>query len=66
MSTLEEIEDAILRLPAADFIALRSWLRERDAEAWDRQLESDVNNGRLDALGDEAAEEFHAGRCREL
>lgn len=66
MSTLEEIEKAILQLPKADFSLLREWIAQRDAELWDRQFEQDVLSGRLDALGAEALAELDAGRCTEL
>lgn len=55
MGTIQEIEDAIKRLPEADLAALRAWFTEFDAEVWDRQLEHDAAHGRLDALADEAA-----------
>ncbi len=51
MSTIQEIEDAIRRLPEDDLAALRAWFAEFDAAAWDRQFERDVAEGRLDASG---------------
>ncbi len=39
---------------------------EADWEAWDKQLEEDVNAGRLDSLGEKALEDLRAGRCTEL
>lgn len=50
VSTIVEIEEAIAKLPAAEFRVLLERLKERDAEAWDRQIEEDAQNGRLDAL----------------
>lgn len=50
MSTVQEIEAAIQRLPDAEVLALVDRLRERHAEAWDRQIEADATSGRLDAL----------------
>lgn len=50
VSTVQEIEAAIDRLPPGEFLALVDRLRERHAEAWDRQMESDATSGRLDAL----------------
>ncbi len=37
-----------------------------DADAWDKQLEEDVNAGRLDDLADEAIRDMREGRCTEL
>ena len=66
MSTIEEIEDAIRKLPDDDLAALRAWFAEFDAAAWDRQFERDVAEGRLDALADEALRDFREGRCTDL
>ena len=50
MSTVQEIESAIDRLPPTELLALVDRLRGRHAEAWDGQIETDAQNGRLDAL----------------
>jgi hypothetical protein len=50
MSTLNEIEEAIEKLPPVEFRELMRRLNERDAEAWDREMEDDAKSGRLDAL----------------
>jgi hypothetical protein len=50
MSTVQEIESAIERLPQREKLALVDRLRGRHAELWDRQIEADAQNGRLDAL----------------
>jgi hypothetical protein len=63
MSTIEEIEDAVLRLSAEEFAAFRAWFAELDAAAWDRQIEEDIAAGRLDALADEALNDLREGRC---
>jgi hypothetical protein len=66
MSTVDEIEDAIRKLPDQDLVALRAWFAEFDAGAWDRQFERDVAEGRLDALADEALRDLREGRCTDL
>jgi hypothetical protein len=66
MSTVQEIEDAIRKLPAEDLAELRAWFAEFDAAAWDRQFEQDVAEGRLDALADEALRDLREGRCTDL
>jgi len=65
MGSVKEIEEAVLRLSAAELAAFRAWFAEFDVEAWDRQIEDDVAAGRLDALADEALEDLRAGRCTE-
>ena len=66
MSTIQEIEDAIRRLPDVELAALRAWFAEFDAAAWDRQFERDVEAGRLDALADEACADAREGGCTDL
>jgi len=66
MSTLEQIEAAILTLPLDEFQRLRQWFSDVNYELWDDQLEQDVANGKLDALADEAIAEFKAGHCRQI
>lgn len=66
MSTVDEIEDAIRKLPDKEFAELRAWFIEFDASAWDRQFERDVAEGRLDALADEALLDSREGRCTDL
>jgi hypothetical protein len=66
MSTVEEITAAIERLPADQLARLRAWLAEYSERRWDEQIERDVQDGRLDALIDEALEEHRAGRTRPL
>jgi hypothetical protein len=63
MSTVHEIEEAIQRLSPEDRAALRVWLAELDATEWDRQMEADVEAGRLDWLADEARQDLQSGRC---
>ncbi|HEY5891838.1 MAG TPA: hypothetical protein VIT91_01285 [Chthoniobacterales bacterium] len=61
MSTLAEIEEAILKLPPAEFRALLQRMKERDADAWDRQIEEDARSGKLDHLWEEAQREIAEG-----
>lgn len=63
MSTVKEIEEAVVRLSPAELAAFRTWFAEFEAEAWDRQIEDDIAAGRLDALAAEALEDLKAGRC---
>ena len=66
MSTVEQIAEAIRKLPDEDLAALRAWFAEFDSAAWDRQFERDVAEGRLDALADEALRDHREGRCTDL
>ena len=59
-----EIIDEVQRLPPAEVFELGRWLREYEAELWDRQIEADIRSGRLDNLGQEALAELRAGKTR--
>ena len=56
MSNITEIQQAILGLPEADYLQFRRWFNELDWAKWDRQIESDSENGKLDFLIAEALE----------
>ena len=66
MSTLEQIEAAILTLQLDEFQRLKQWFFDVDYKRWDEQLEQDIADGKLDALAEEAIAEFKAGHCREI
>ena len=65
MSILE-IETAITKLSPAEVKQLLSWLEERYADIWDRQITEDLDSGRLDAIISEAEKEYQAGLGRPL
>jgi hypothetical protein len=66
MMTVAEISGAVKRLPKKDLARFRKWFAEYDAAVWDRQLESDANSGKLDALIREAQRDRRAGRTTAL
>jgi len=66
MGTILEIESAISKLSREELSTLRTWFKEFDAKAWDKQFEEDVKAGRLDALADEALRDLREGRCTDL
>ncbi|MEK9148946.1 MAG: hypothetical protein AAB267_02740 [Candidatus Desantisbacteria bacterium] len=66
MSTVQEIEKAITRLPKDDLSVLRGWFEELEARIWDNQFEKDVQSGKLEKLANEAIADFRNGKCKEL
>ena len=64
MSTVEQIEAAIGELPRDQLFRLIAWLKGRFENEWDRQIEDDVEAGRLDHLAREALSDYRAGRTR--
>ena len=61
MSTLEEIEEAIQKLPPEKILQLGDWLQPLLDDQWDRQIESDVNSGRLAQVASQAIAAHRAG-----
>lgn len=66
MGKIEKIEHEIERLSPQELAAFRLWYQEFDALAWDRQIEKDVQDGKLDALAEEALKSFRSGKASEL
>jgi hypothetical protein len=66
MSTVEQIEAAILKLSPQELSHLADWVLDLDEQRWDEQIEQDIAAGKLDFLAQEALAEFEAGNCRTL
>ncbi len=66
MTKVEQIEREVEELSPEEWAAFRSWFVERDWQAWDRELERDVAEGRLDRFAAEALAEFERGDTTEL
>ena len=66
MTSVEEIQSAIVSLAPAEYACLRAWFMERDWEQWDQQIEADAQAGKLDFLIAEAMAEKAQGHLRDL
>jgi hypothetical protein len=66
MSRVENIEGQVKDLTREELGAFREWFAQFDAELWDRQLESDVQNGKLDKTAAKALRDYKEGRATEL
>lgn len=66
MTNLLEIEAAIKQLPENDVRQLVTWLQNYLNEKWDRQIESDLASGKLDALIAKAEADIAANNVRDL
>jgi hypothetical protein len=66
MSTVEEIEKAVERLPPGDLAKFRAWFEAFDAAAFDKKIARDAQSGTLDQFAEEALRDFRAGRARDL
>ena len=66
MNTINEIKDAILKLPEDEAWLVHDWLVEHCSDLWDKQIERDVKAGKWDKMVREAHEEYDSGKCTEL
>ena len=66
MTTADEIKQAVLSLPEAEYAKIMDWLHELAEEAWDRQIEEDARAGKLDSLAAEALEAKVRGELKDL
>ena len=66
MSTLQEIEAAIDRLPEDQVFVLGEWLQQRLDDQWDAQFERDVKTGRLASAAQRALQEHRAGNSTDF
>jgi hypothetical protein len=58
MSTVEQIEAAILKLSSQELSQLADWVLALHEQRWDEQIEQDIAAGKLDFLAQEALAEF--------
>ena len=66
MTTVADISVAVKRLPKRELARFRKWFADYDAAVWDRQLATDAQTGKLDALVREAQRDHRAGRTKSL
>lgn len=66
MGKVEKIEQEVQALSPAELAQFRAWFLEFDWAAWDRQLERDVQAGRLDDLAEKALRDHATGKTTPL
>ena len=64
--SINEIESAIAKLPPSEIAQLAEWFSEFQAQVWDRQIEQDIQSGRLRPLIEQAERDYSGGECQEL
>jgi hypothetical protein len=57
---------AIQSLPKDEYRELRDWFSQRDWELWDKKIENDSKQGKLDFLVEEALQEKEKGQLKLL
>jgi uncharacterized membrane protein len=63
MTSVQAIEAAVEQLAPEQRAEFRAWFEAFDAREWDRQMEQDLEAGRLDWFAEEALDDLTAGRC---
>lgn len=66
MTRVEKLEHEIQRLSRDEVAAFRVWFRKYDSDEWDKEIEQDIQAGKLDRLAEEAITAHKAGRTREI
>ena len=66
MTTVKEIENAIVNLPRHELAEFAAWFEEHQAQIWDRQIKDDSLSGRFRPLIEQAKAEHDAGKSRPL
>lgn len=66
MGKVERIEHDVQALSPDELAEFRAWFLEYDWAAWDRQLERDVQNGKLDDVAAKALRDHAAGQTTSL
>lgn len=62
MSTVDEIKQAVSKLPLEQRAEFAKWFNNWEDDDWDRQMQGDARNGRLDSLLAEVDGDIEAGR----
>ncbi len=66
MTTIPEIQQAIMNLSEADYTTLCRWVLDQDWERWEREFDEDVKAGKLDAFAADALEAKARGELSDL
>lgn len=66
MRNLQYLEDQVKQLSSEELAQFRQWFLKWDSDEWDRQVECDAGEGKLDALAVEALAEYQPGEAHEV
>ncbi len=66
MSQVEELEQTVEQLSPEELAVFRSWFFAFDAAEWDRQIEIDSEDGKLDRLAQGAMDDHRAGKTSRI
>lgn len=64
VTRVEALEREVQKLTPDELAAFRDWFAEYEWQAWDRQIERDSADGKLDKFAAEALAELERGESR--
>lgn len=64
--SLQELEDTIAKLPPDELAKFREWFSDFDSAQFDKRIETDARDRRLDSLADVALRDHAAGKSTPL
>lgn len=64
--SVEELEEAVQKLPPQELVEFARWFEEFQERTWDEQIARDARAGRFDEMIAQAKSDATAGRCRDL
>ena len=64
--SLQELENSIAKLPPDELAKFREWFLDFDSAQFDKRIETDASDGRLDSLADSALHDHAAGKSKPL
>jgi uncharacterized membrane-anchored protein YjiN (DUF445 family) len=64
--TTTEIKTAVMNLNKNELNELLDWLEEYQESLGDKQIEDDMQSGKLNSLIEKAKKEFREGKCHQL
>jgi hypothetical protein len=64
--TITEIKKAVEHLSINEQKELFNWIDEYRDNQWDKQIEDDLEKGRLNKLIAQAKQEFKEGKCQKI
>jgi len=66
MTTVDDIKEAVSKLPPGELARFRAWFEAFEETQFDQKIERDAEAGKLDALAEQAVADYRQGRAREI
>lgn len=64
--SLTEIKSALTQLSPDEITELSDWLDDYQQSQWDKQIENDLQSGKLDRLIQQAEKSYQEGKCKPM